>query len=78
MFDYKEFEFRNNSINFNKLIQSTNINQTFPNENNLDEEFSSVDCLANTSIGVKSTQYQMNINQNKKKQEWVSKLLIFV
>jgi len=77
MFDYKKFEFRNNSIDFNELIQSTNINETFPIENNFDEEFSSVDCLANTSIDVKSTQYQMNIYQNKKKQEWVRKFLIF-
>jgi hypothetical protein len=67
-FYYKEFKFRNNSIDSNQISQSNNFNEQFTS-------FDLMDFLPNNSINVESTQYQMNeqinVYQTNKKQEWV-------
>jgi len=77
-FYYKEFKFRNNSIDSNQISQSNNINEKFSTEDNFNEQFTSfdlMDFLPNNSISIESTQYQINeqinVYQNNKKQELV-------
>jgi hypothetical protein len=66
---YKKFEFRNNSIDSDEIIQSNNDQQL--------TSFDLMDFLPINSINSQSTQHQtneqINIHENNKNQRWVRK-----